>query len=246
MREEGNQRVDCGTPIKSDFPAVVSEELFFQVQAGTKARFRVMGRPGEFETNLFTGIVRCAETPTTMSVHTFRQASTAGGETRPYRYLTSGATARGTARRGMGLSCPYPPFEQWVLQTLSELTADVLGAEEEGDGREAEIADLTGKWLVLDHRIPDAEQKASDPEEESPEVYDGLRKTLHKSWVVRHDHLRGTLRSRKMSSGIISLRPTSLVVVPVPVLVEREYPAARSTREPHEITSDRWRAVPCG
>lgn len=182
MREEGNKRVDCGGPIKNYFPAAVSEELFFQVQAGMKARFRVLGRPGEFETNLFTGIVHCAETKTTMSVHTFRQATTAGGETRPYRYLTSGATANGSTRRGKGLSFPYPPFEQAVLQALSELTAaDILGGEEEGDEREAEIADLTGKLVVLDHRIQDAEQKASDPEEESPEVYVGLLKTLHKT-----------------------------------------------------------------
>lgn len=182
MREEGNKRVNCGEPIKGYFPAVVSEDLFYQVQAGMKARFRVLGRPGEFETNLFTGIVWHAEDKTTMSVHTFRQATTPGGETRPYRYLTSGATANGSARRGKGLSFPYPPFEQAVLQALSELTpADVLGAEEEGDEREAEIADLTGKLLVLDHRIQDAEQKASDPDEETPEVYVGLLKTLHKT-----------------------------------------------------------------
>lgn len=182
MREEGNKRVDCGEPIKNYFPPVVSEELFFHVQAGMKARFRVLGRPGEFETNLFTGIVFHAEDRTTMSVHTFRQATTPGGETRPYRYLTSGATATGSTRRGKGLSFPYPPFEQAVLQALSELTAaDVLGSEEEGDEREAEIADLTGKLVVMDHRIRDAEQKAADPDEEAPEVYVGLLKTLHKS-----------------------------------------------------------------
>src|SRR5262249_42567970 len=162
--------------------AVISEDLFYQVQAGMRARFRVLGRPGEYETNLFTGIVHHAEDKTTMSVHTFRQATTPGGETRPYRYLTSGATANGSARRGRGLPSPYPPFEQAVLQALSELTAaDILGGEDEGDEREAEIADLTGKLLVLDHRIQDAEQKAADPDEETPEVYVGLLKTLHKT-----------------------------------------------------------------
>lgn len=180
-REEGNKRVDCGQPIKGYFPPVVSEEHFFQVQAGMKARFRVLGRPGEYETNLFTGIVWHAEDKTTMSVHTFRQATIPGGETRPYRYLTSGATANGSTRRGKGLSFPYPPFEQAVLQALSELTsADVLG-EEKGDERETEIADLSGKLVVMDHRIQDAEQKAADPEEESPETYVGLLKTLHRS-----------------------------------------------------------------
>jgi DNA invertase Pin-like site-specific DNA recombinase len=180
-REEGNKRVDCGQPIKNYFPPVVTEERFFQVQAGMKARFRVLGRPGEFETNLFTGIVHCAESRTTMSVHTFRQATTPGGEARPYRYLTSGATANGTTRRGKGLSFPYPPFEQAVLQALTELTSsDVLG-EEKHDEREAEIANLSGKLVVMDHRIQDAEQKAADPDEESPETYLGLLKALHKS-----------------------------------------------------------------
>lgn len=181
MREEGNRRVDCGQPIPDYFPPVISEEMFFHVQAGMKARFRVLGRPGEFETNLFTGIVRCAETRTRMSIQTFRQATVKGGQTKAYRYLTSGATAHGTTRRGKGLSFPYQPFEQAVLQAISELTAaDVLG-EEEGDEREVEIAELTGKLVVLDHRIQEAESKAADPDEESPEVYVGLLKPLHKS-----------------------------------------------------------------
>ncbi len=181
MREGGNKRVDCGEPIKGYFPAVISEDLFFQAQAGLRGRFRAGGRPGEYETNLFTGIVFHAEDKTTMSVHTFNQSTTEGGEIKAYRYLTSGATANGAPRRGTALSFPYPPFEKAVLQSLSELTpADVLG-DEGGDEREAEIADLTGKLVVLDHRIQDAEQKAADPDEESPETYLGLLKVLHKS-----------------------------------------------------------------
>lgn len=182
MREEGDRRVDCGQAIAGYFPAVVSEELFFQVQAGMKARFRVVGTPGECETNLFTGIVYHAEDKKTMRVKTLRQATRPHSPTKPYRYLVSGATANGAACRNKGLSFPYEPFEQAVLQALSELTAaDVLGGEEEGDEREAEIAELTGKLVVLDHRIQDAEQKAADPNEETPEVYVGLLKTLHKT-----------------------------------------------------------------
>ncbi|MBX9579323.1 MAG: recombinase family protein [Gemmataceae bacterium] len=180
MREEGTKRVDCGQPIKGYFPAAISEELFYQAQAGLKKRFRATGRPGEYETNLLTGIVFHAEDKTAMSVHTFNQSTTEGGEVKAYRYLTSGATAHGSPRRGTALSFPYPPFEKAVLQALSELTpADVLG--EEGDEREAEIGDLTGKLVVLDHRIQDAVQKASDPNEETPEVYVGLLKTLHRT-----------------------------------------------------------------
>ena len=59
-----------------------------------------------------------------MSVHTFRQATTENGETRPYRYLTSGATANGKTRRGNGLSFPYPPFEQAALQAQAQATAN--------------------------------------------------------------------------------------------------------------------------
>lgn len=201
MRDEAGRKVTCGEPIKNYFPPVLNEDLFYQVQAGMKARFRVLGRPGEFETNLFTGIVFHAEDRTKMSVHTFRQATTEGGETKPYRYLTSGATANGSLRRGKGLSFPYPPFEQAVLQALSELTpADVLGGEEEGDEREAEIADLTSKLVVMDHRIQDAEEKASDPEEENPEVYVGLLKALHKTkkeTVKRLEELKADAASCK-------------------------------------------------
>ena len=58
---------------------------------------------------------------------------------------------------------------------------DVLGVEQEGDDREREIAELSGKLVVMDHRIQDAETKAADPDEESPETYHGLLKALHKS-----------------------------------------------------------------
>jgi len=202
-REDDDRRVDCGDPIKGYFPPVISEELFFQVQSGMKARFRVLGRPGEFETNLFTGIVHCAETRTTMAIHTFRQATTAGGQTKAYRYITSGATAHGTRRRGKGLSFPYPPFEQAVLQALSELKpGDVLG-EEQGDDREQEIGDLTGKLVVMDHRIQDAETKAADTEEESPETYLGLLKVLHrtkKETVRRLEELKADAASCKAAN----------------------------------------------
>ena len=183
MRDEAGRKVPCGPPIKNYFPAVVSEDEFYEVQAGMKARYRAAGRPGEHETNLFTGIVYHAVDRTRMSVHTFRQATRRGGETQPYRYITSGAVAAGATRRGNGMSFPYPPFEQAVLQALSELTPDDVMGEKgaEVDEREAAIADLTGKLVVLDHRIQDAEQRAADPEEETPEVYVGLLKSLHKS-----------------------------------------------------------------
>jgi DNA invertase Pin-like site-specific DNA recombinase len=201
MREETGKKVPCGPAIKSYFPPVVSEEEFDQVQAGMKARYRAAGRPGEYETNLFTGIVWHAKDRTRMSVHTCRQATRPGGETRPYRYITSGAVSTGTTRRGKGLSFPYPPFEQGVLQALSELTPDdVTGGEAEEDGREAEIADLSGKLVVLDHRIQDAEQKAADPAEETPEVYIGLLKQLHntkKEVVHRLEELKADAASCK-------------------------------------------------
>jgi DNA invertase Pin-like site-specific DNA recombinase len=204
MRDESGKKVECGPPVKNYFPAVVSEEEFYAVQAGMKSRFRVGGRPGEFETNLFTGVVYCAHSGTRMAVHTFRQATRPGGETRPYRYLTSGAVANGTTRRGKGLSFPYEPFEQAVLQSLSELTPDdVLGGEVEEDGREAEIAALTGKLAVYDHRIESAEQKAADPEEQSPETYIGLLKQLHqakKDTVSRLEELKAETASQKAAN----------------------------------------------
>jgi hypothetical protein len=46
MRDEAGRKVACGDPITNYFPAVISEDLFYQVQAGMKARFHVLGRPG--------------------------------------------------------------------------------------------------------------------------------------------------------------------------------------------------------
>lgn len=180
--EEGKKALVDGEPIKNYFPAVITEDEFYEAQAGMKARFRVQGRPGEFETNLFTGIVRHAEDKTTMAVRSFRQATRSGGPSKSYQYLTSGAVAHGSTRRGKGLSFPYPRFEAAVLQALSELTPDDLtGREEEADEREKEMDRLLNKKKVLDHRIEENENKAADPEEENPEDYVNQLKPLYKN-----------------------------------------------------------------
>ncbi len=106
MRDEVGRKIACGEPIRSYFPAVISEDLFYQVQAGMRARFRVLGRPGEYETNLFTGIVFHAEDRTKMSVHTFRQATTPGG--RRGLTATSLRGPRPTARSGEVTDCHSP------------------------------------------------------------------------------------------------------------------------------------------
>jgi hypothetical protein len=176
MRDDAGRKVECGEPIKSYFPPVVNEERFYQVQAGMKARFRVLGRPGEFETNLFTGIVFHAEDRTKMSVHTFRQATTEGGETRPYRYLTSDATALPVAE---GLSFRTHPSSRPLYGALRVDAGRRAGGEEQGR-TQAEIAD--DRQAGCD-RSPhqDAEQKAADPDEGKPEVHVRLHKTLHKA-----------------------------------------------------------------
>lgn len=60
IRNDG-KRVPEGEPIRNYFPAIVDEALFYRAQvAKSQRKVSGKGRKGDFYSNLFTGIARCA------------------------------------------------------------------------------------------------------------------------------------------------------------------------------------------
>lgn len=175
-RQEGKKVVPDGEPIPAYYPSVVSEEEWHQAQAAIRTRAgdhdeqgrflkggkasRAAGRKGAQEANLFTGLARCARTGERMHlVHAMGRKGE--GERRKYTYLCP------TRETGVpaGAKIDYPTFEGAILSALRELRpADIAAEGEHTNGREAEVARLSGRLLDIDSRLERAQQRARTAE----------------------------------------------------------------------------------
>jgi DNA invertase Pin-like site-specific DNA recombinase len=137
-------RVPEGEPIAEYFPAIVSEELFFQAQHGRsqrKAGGAGSGRKGPGYTNLFTGLARCAYCNSTIAFEN-KGAGSRGGS-----YLVCG-----DAQRGRGCEATrwrYQDFETSFLAFVEELDLEsIINSNEDAEKRkrlESELASISGE-----------------------------------------------------------------------------------------------------
>jgi DNA invertase Pin-like site-specific DNA recombinase len=159
QREEGKKSVNDGDPIPGYYPAVVKEDDWNATQAAIQRRTggRGAGRKGGEETNLFTGLLYSATTREKMQL-THAMGRKVEGERKRYRYLAS-TMETGTPKPGPRVD--YAVFEAAVLSKLRELKpADVAPDEAHANGRESEIARLSGRLLDIDSRLERTRQRA--------------------------------------------------------------------------------------
>lgn len=141
------RRVATGPAIQSYFPAVVDEQLYLRIQAGRSQRRRGgAGRKGEFVSNLFSGLARCAYCGA------------------PMHFINKGAPPKGgtylacdNARRGLGcdnMAWRYDDFESSFLTFVEEIDLESLlrpqGDSSERQNIEKEIQSLEGKLVRLE------------------------------------------------------------------------------------------------
>jgi DNA invertase Pin-like site-specific DNA recombinase len=176
-RQEGKKVVPDGEPIPNYYPAVVSEQEWQDVQAALRARSgdydeqgrfvkggkasRAAGRKGAQEANLFTGLARCGRSGERMHLG-YGLGRKGEGERKRYVYL---CPTKETAVRDRG-GIDYPTFEGAVLSALRELRpGDIADEGRPANGREAEVARLSGRLLDLDSRLERAQQRARTTED---------------------------------------------------------------------------------
>jgi hypothetical protein len=136
------KRVPEGDPIEGYYPAIISEDLFYQAQHSRSQRKRGgSGRKGPGYTNLFTGLAQCAYCHSTVAYE--NKGSGARGGT----YLVCG-----NAQRGRGCSATrwrYQDFEASFLAFVQELDLEsILNATEDAETRkklENEVSSLRGE-----------------------------------------------------------------------------------------------------
>ena len=138
------KRIAEGEPISDYFPAIVSEEIFFQAHHGRtqrKAGGPGSGRKGAGYTNLFTGLARCAYCYATIAFENKGSGSRGGS----YLVCSSAQRARGCdATRWR-----YQDFEASFLAFVEELDLEsIINASDDAEKRkhlENEIAAIRGE-----------------------------------------------------------------------------------------------------
>jgi DNA invertase Pin-like site-specific DNA recombinase len=159
QREQGKKSVNDGDPIPGYYPAVVTEGEWNAAQVAIRRRAggRGAGRKGGEETNLFTGLIYSATTGEKMQL-THAMGRKGEGERKRYRYLAS-TMETGTPKPGPRVD--YAVFEAAVLSKLRELKPSHVAPDEaHANGRESEIARLSGRLLDIDSRLERARQRA--------------------------------------------------------------------------------------
>lgn len=141
MKIDG-KRVPDGEPISGYFPAIVTEELFYQaLHAKSERRVGGAGRKGLGYTNLFTGIARCAYCNASIAYE--NKGSGAKGGT----YLVCSNAQRG--RKCDGTRWRYRDFETSFLAFVQELDLEsIINANDDAEKRKAlegEIAAIRGE-----------------------------------------------------------------------------------------------------
>jgi DNA invertase Pin-like site-specific DNA recombinase len=172
QRHDGKKAVPDGPPIPAYYPAVVTAEEWREARGAVQARggdfeengrFRkggkasaAAGRKSEQEVNLFTGLLHYALNGEKMHI-VYALGRKGTGPRKRYVYLCP-TQETGVPTRGR---MDYAVFEHAILSKLRELRpSDIMADENHGNGREAEIARLSGHLLDLDSRLERARQRA--------------------------------------------------------------------------------------
>ncbi len=172
MRNEGKKSAPDGPPIPGFYPAIVTEAEWNETQAAIQSRGGELDENGQFKKGGKASREPAARAPRRpiSSRGWFTPRRMASECTLSTRWVgRAKASESGIAiswRRSKpeppgGLRIDYSVFERAVLRLLKELTpADVAPEGQHTNGREAEIARLSGRLLDIDDRLARTKQRA--------------------------------------------------------------------------------------
>jgi hypothetical protein len=153
-----------GELVPDYYPAAVTMAEWDAAQPATRGRRGNTSRPGSEEANLFSGIVWEERGKRKMSVNPV----SVGGKR--YQYLVSYHDQWEKPIEG-GRGCRYEPFEEMMLQTVSELEAEeVLAPGRVSDERSRRMQELTALLTNGRSRLDQIEAALADLTTDGSEV----------------------------------------------------------------------------
>jgi DNA invertase Pin-like site-specific DNA recombinase len=217
-RMDGRKAVPDGPAIPGYYPAVITEQEWSDAQAAIRGRAADYDDAGKFakgrrgspsagrrgrgdeETCLFTGLLHNARNGERLHVSPCVGKRRQDGSRKLYHYL---ASTRDTGLPEGGPRIEYSVFEAAVLSRLQELKpADIMADDGHINGREAEIARLSGRLLDIDNRLERAQARARTAEDF--DAFLGLIESLHSERKTVGGKL-AKLRERKASKPATDL-----------------------------------------
>lgn len=145
--KKNKKSVPDGEPIPGHYPPIVTAEEWREAQDAIEGRSlgRGAGRKGVEESNLFTGLLRCATSGEKLNI-VHAMGRKLKGWTKRKRYVYLCETQETGAPSGGRID--YGVFEKAVLSFLKELhPSDILPTPEHGVDRGGEVARLSGRLL---------------------------------------------------------------------------------------------------
>jgi DNA invertase Pin-like site-specific DNA recombinase len=141
VRKDG-KRVSDGDPVQNYYPAIIDEQLFYQVQlAKSQRRVSGAGRKGSGFTNLFSGIAKCAYCRSSITFENKGRGPKGG------TYLVCDGARR--QRNCPSVRWRYRDFEASFLAFVEELDVEsVINANSRSEQRsklDGELAALKGE-----------------------------------------------------------------------------------------------------
>lgn len=116
------KRIEVGEIIENYYPAIISENVFYEAQELRKKRLIPRG-PKLNKHNLFTGIIKCKRCEGSM---TLRTGAVTKKKATPYRSLVCGRASRGGKCKFATI--PYLHFEDMILNIVFSSLADSMSS----------------------------------------------------------------------------------------------------------------------
>ena len=123
------------------FPAIITEQVFYAAASKLESRKKLTVREAQVDSNMFTGLMRCAQCGHTLVRHSTR----ANGHC--YTYLLCSGNLRGLSKC-TAKGVVYDQFEASILSLLTE--ADLMRSALSGSKQSSELDSINGQLAEVE------------------------------------------------------------------------------------------------
>jgi DNA invertase Pin-like site-specific DNA recombinase len=169
------KRQETGEVIADYYPPIITEDDWMAAQAAINSRAKKRGRPNKRCPNLFTGLIRDAQSGLPLAVQSKRF---------PNARCPEGLYYLATRKRG-GITVQYQALQEAIFNTIKELRPeDVLPPVARYGEREAKIDQLDKQLTALRVRRHELDQDLTNPEVDLRSTQKALKTVEERETVV--------------------------------------------------------------
>lgn len=189
-REKG-KKVKTGQIVKDYYPAIISEEDFYRVQAKFKLNPTKMGRPQKEDANLFSGIIKCPYCHGSMGINNAKESGS---------FICWNSVNGGCLR----VAIPVNFIERAVVGSTGQIAESMAVAELDLvkiEKLEGEVAEVKKKVANLVRLVADGAEV-----EEVSDLINSLKKTqLEKETLLKQERSIDAFRKAQADNTVLKV-----------------------------------------